>query len=214
MIFRLFMTGDSFDISGYLSYLMVAFLAFAYHECAHAFVADWLGDPTPCAHGRLTLNPFPHIDPTGFILLAIFGFGWAYTPVNPSLMRGNPRQSHAIVSVAGPLANLLMALFFAVVYRVWGVFNMPPWVAQFITTGVWLNCLLMFFNLLPVPPLDGFSILIGVLPAEIAYQLIPLRQYGMYVFLFIFLLLPYMGINMFGWIFSYSLQVAGLLVGV
>ena len=216
MIFQLFSRNDgSFDVSGYLSFLMVAFLAFAYHEFAHAWVADWLGDPTPRSYGRLTLNPFPHIDPFGFVLLAVFGFGWATTPINPNYMRGNPRQSHAIVSVAGPLANLGMAILFALAFRIALALGVQTtWVLQFCNTGVWLNCVLLIFNLLPVPPLDGFTILMGILPAELAYQIEPLRQYGLYIFLFLFLILPMMGISAVGSVFLLSFDLAGILLGM
>lgn len=214
MIQRFYIEGSGFDVSGYLSFLMVAFFAFAYHEFAHAWVADWLGDPTPRANGRLTLNPIPHIDATGFILLAIVGFGWAYTPVSPHLLRGNPRQSYAMVAVAGPLANLVMALFFALAFRLSVLLSLDiNWVYDFLSIGVWLNCLLMIFNLLPVPPLDGFSILLGILPSEMAYQLAPLRQYGMLIFLGIFFVLPMLNIHLFSGIIGYSLTIARFLIG-
>jgi Zn-dependent protease len=214
MIFNLFTQNGVFDFSGYLSFLMVAFLAFAYHEFAHAWTADWLGDPTPRSYGRLTLNPFPHIDPVGFVLLALFGFGWATTPISPHMLRGNPRQSHAIVSVAGPVANLLMAIAFALAFRVSIAAGLESrWVLQFFFTGIWLNCLLCIFNLLPVPPLDGFSILLGILPPDLAYQLEPLRQYGLYMFLLLFLILPVMGIGVVGQIFTYAFQLAFWMAG-
>ncbi|MBK8432063.1 MAG: site-2 protease family protein [Chloroflexi bacterium] len=215
MIIQMFIEDGSFNVSGYLSFLMVAFFAFAYHEFAHAWVADRLGDPTPRANGRLTLNPIPHIDATGFILLALFGFGWASTPVSPHLLRGNPRQSYAMVAVAGPLANLVMALLFALAFRLSIMLSLNiDWVYTFLNIGVWLNCLLMIFNLLPVPPLDGFSILLGILPSEMAYQLAPLRQYGMLVFLGIFFILPMLNIHLFGGIIGYSFTIARFLTGI
>lgn len=197
---QLFLGPDGFDLQGYISFLFVAFFAFAYHEFAHAIVADYLGDPTPRSYGRITWNPIAHIDRVGFILLALIGFGFATTPVNPSLMRGNPRYSHAIVSVAGPIANLIMAVLFAVVYRIMPVevFTSAAWFEQFLRIGVWLNLLLFAFNLMPVPPLDGFTILLGILPADLAYRLMPLRQYGMIIFLGVFFLLPVLGFNIFG----------------
>jgi hypothetical protein len=100
-----------------VAFAVTAILAFAYHEFAHAFVADRLDDPTPRSLGRMTLNPFVHLSAFGLVMLFLFGFGWATTPVNPSRLRGNPRTSMAIVSVAGPAANLLMALLYAIPVR-------------------------------------------------------------------------------------------------
>lgn len=214
-IFNLFMTDGRFDFVGYLSFLFVAFFAFAYHEFAHAIAADRLGDDTPRKAGRMTLNPFPHIDRVGFVLLALLGFGWATTPVNPSQLKGNPRQSYAIVAVAGPLANLIMAAFFALLLRLAALdfFPVPDQLLQLFWIGVWLNCFLMVFNLLPVPPLDGFSILLGVLPAELAYRLMPLRQYGFLIFMAIFFLLPMANIELFSNIFRQAFRLAGMMAG-
>ena len=100
-------------ISEIIAFAITAILAFAYHEFAHAFVADRLGDPTPRDNGRITLNPFPHLSVFGLIMLFLVGFGWAVTPVNPSLLRGNYRRSMAMVAIAGPLANLAMAILWA-----------------------------------------------------------------------------------------------------
>ena len=199
----LLINGSQYLIPSAISFVIVAVFAFAYHELAHALVADWLDDPTPRHHGRMTANPIPHLDRTGFILLLLVGFGWAQTPVNPNMMRGNPRSSMAIVSVAGPLANLLMAFLFGLPVILGLVEVTPPGrvlpsVYSFLAFGVFFNLLLFAFNLLPVPPLDGFRILLGVLPAEMAYRLEPLYRYSMLIFLGIFFLLPIVGINVFG----------------
>lgn len=85
----------------FIAFAFTALLAFAYHEFAHAFVADRLGDDTPRQFGRLTLNPFVHLDIFGTLMLLLVGFGWASTPVNPRNLRGNPRTAHAVVAVAG-----------------------------------------------------------------------------------------------------------------
>lgn len=173
-------------------YAVVIFFAFAYHEFGHAYVADRLGDDTPRRYGRLTLNPFPHVQLAGLVMLFLFGFGGAYTPVTPSNLRGNRRRSHAIVAVAGPAMNLMMAAFCAIPYRLQtqGVFDVPDLLLNFAWWGVQLNLFLMVFNLLPIPPLDGFTILMGILPAEIAYRLEPMRQYGMVILLGIVFILP------------------------
>jgi Zn-dependent protease len=172
-----------FDIPVIISFVVTAVLAFAYHEFAHAIVADRLGDPTPRSYGRMSLNPIVHLDRLGIIMLLMFGFGWASTPVNPHRLRGNPRHSMAWVSVAGPLANLLMATLFALPLQLGLVTFTPsgeiiPSLFTLLVIGVQINLLLMAFNLMPIPPLDGFTILVGILPPELAYRLEPLRQYG------------------------------------
>jgi len=145
-----------------------------------------------------------HLDRTGLVLALLFGFGWAMTPINPSYMRGNPRVARAIVSVAGPIANLLMAILFGLPIRLGLVEAMPPGTIlpslySFLTFGVYLNLLLFAFNLLPIPPLDGFSILMGILPAELAYRLRPLEQYGFLIFIGLLFIVPQLtGINVFG----------------
>ena len=100
-----------------VGFIAIMICAFAYHEYAHAIVADRLGDPTPRQHGRMTLNPFPHLSLFGLIMLLIAGFGWATTPVRPNLLRGNPRISMAWVAAAGPFANFLMAALSAIPIR-------------------------------------------------------------------------------------------------
>lgn len=186
-----------------IALVITGLFAFAYHEFAHAIVADRLGDPTPRNFGRISLNPFVHLDLFGTIMLLVAGFGWASTPVNPNMMRGNPRTSHAIVAAAGPAANLLMAIIFAFPIFIGLVPLTPngailPSVFGLLFMGVRINILLMVFNLMPIPPLDGFTILLGILPAELAYQLAPLRQYGFIILMVVIFFLPVIGINVFG----------------
>lgn len=190
------------QISRFIAFAIVAILAFAYHEFAHAIVADRLGDPTPRSLGRITPNPFVHLSLYGLAFLFLLGFGWAVTPVNPNRLRGNPRRSMAIVAVAGPLANLAMALLFALPMR----FNLVtesygdvlPTIWQFLQQGLYINLLLFAFNLLPIPPLDGFTILQGLLPPDLAYQLDGVRQYGMIIMLGVLFILPLVGLNVLG----------------
>lgn len=204
----LFQLRDPLQIA---AFAIVIILAFAYHEFAHAYVADRFGDPTPRLYGRMTLNPIPHLSLVGLVTLFLFGFGGAYTPVNPSMLRGNRRQSHALVAIAGPIANLIMASIFAILFRLWIAndidLSLPPVVIKFITLlfywGVTLNIFLAVFNMLPIPPLDGFTILQGVLPAELAYQIEPMRRYGMLILLGVLYFLPQItGINIFGSVIS------------
>lgn len=212
-------------IAGFIAFIIVATLAFAYHEFAHAIVADRMGDPTPRSYGRITLNPFVHLDLFGMVMLVLAGFGWATTPVNPSNLRGNPRTSYAIVALAGPVANLIMAVLFAIPIRLGladplsagpalGSFELPSFF-QLCYIGVQINLLLFAFNLIPIPPLDGFTILMGVLPPEMAYQLAPLRQYGTIILLIVIFVLPRIGLDVLGWfvrpVFNIALPV---LVGL
>lgn len=215
----LYFLGTDFDIVAFTAFIFVAVLAFAYHELGHAVAADRLGDMTPRMHGRMTLNPFPHLSLFGMVMLILIGFGWAVTPINPSQMRGNPRTSHAIVAIAGPLSNLLMAILFAIPLRLMMggfLFNTAGTLADFVQTfcviGVRLNIFLIAFNLLPIPPLDGFWVLRGVVPADFAYRLDGLRQYGTAIFLVVIFLLPYVGLSIFPAMNSFTNQVFNLLV--
>jgi Zn-dependent protease len=186
-----------------IAFVITALLAFAYHEFAHAIVADRLGDPTPRSYGRITLNPIVHLDRVGTILLLLFGFGWASTPVSPNRLRGNPRTSMAVVALAGPVANLIMASLYALpiflgLVEPAEMGRFIPSAFGFLIIGIQINVLLMVFNLLPIPPLDGFTILLGLLPAELAYRLAPLRQYGFIILMVVIFLLPVIGINVIG----------------
>lgn len=209
-----------FDIPIVISFVITALFAFAYHELAHALVADRLGDPTPRSFGRISLNPFVHLDLFGTVMLLLVGFGWASTPVSPNRLRGNPRTMMAVVSVAGPAANLLMALIYAfpiviglVDFAPAGEILPSPFI--FLFTGIQINVLLMVFNLMPIPPLDGFTILLGLLPSELAYQLEPLRRYGFIILLVVIFLLPTIGIDVLGAVLNPIMRaLAPLLLGV
>jgi len=203
-----------------ISTIAVAITAFAYHEYAHAIVADRLGDPTPRENGRITLNPFPHLDVVGMILLLAVGFGWATTPVRPDLLRGETRKSMALVAVAGPTANLLMALLFAIPYQLvkFGILDAQTFATSdfefFFRMGLIINILLLVFNLLPIPPLDGFSILVGIVPEPLADPLVAFRRsgYSMYLLLAIVFVLPYLGYDVIGFIFPVVDSITSFLV--
>ena len=193
-------------------------IAFTIHELAHAYVADQLGDDTPRRMGRLTLNPLAHLDPIGSLLLIFAGFGWA-KPVmtNPYNFRNGPRLGMAIVAVAGPLSNLLMAAIAAVPFRfgllepsfgtIGGILPTP---ALFLFDFVQINVLLMLFNLLPIGPLDGMKVLRGVAPREWDSILNPLEQWGM----FILLALVFLGQGVLGLLlFGPADAILGLLLG-
>jgi Zn-dependent protease len=141
-------------------------LALAFHEWAHAWVADRLGDPTPRMLGRLTLNPLSHLDPVGTIGLFLFRFGWAKpVPVMPSRFR-HPRRDMVWVAIAGPLANLLLAAISALLLRLAAAGSLPAegdWVGTpilfMLRASVRYNLILAIFNVIPIPPLDGSRVL-------------------------------------------------------
>ena len=220
--------GQDFDLAIFIAFIVVAFFAFAYHELGHAVVADYLGDMTPRQHGRMTLNPLPHISWLGMVMLILVGFGWAVTPINPHAFRGNPRTGHMIVALAGPAMNLLMAVLFAIPLRLitMGIIDLSAlssgsettgiqWLFTLCVIGVRLNLFLIAFNLLPIPPLDGFWVLRGVLPLELAQKLDVLRQYGMMVFLLVIFLLPRISpsLDIFPMINNFATTVFRFLVG-
>jgi len=163
--------------------LLIALIpAFTLHEFAHAWSAYRLGDSTAKDLGRLTLNPLKHLDPFGVLLVLMVGFGWAKpVPVNPANLR-NGRRGFALIALAGPMANLLMALVGAAVWRAFGIDRNT---AQFVVYGLlmftWLNVALMFFNLLPISPLDGFKVALGWLPEKPAQWLAKTAQWGMLI---------------------------------
>jgi Zn-dependent protease len=175
-------------------------IAFPIHEFAHALAAYRLGDGTAKLMGRLTLDPRAHFDPTGGVLLAIsvlftnFGFGWAKpTPYNPMNLRGG-RWGEAIVGAAGPISNFVLALAAAIPLRYIVATDMAvPMVASFLLFFVQINLVLMVFNLIPIPPLDGSKVLFAFLDPRTAWQVRPiLEQYGLVILLGA-LLLPIFG---------------------
>jgi Zn-dependent protease len=182
------------DLSTIIARVIVLIIAFTIHELAHAVTADYLGDPTPRRMGRITLNPLKHLDPIGTLLLIIAGFGWAKpVMVNPMNMRGNPRTSMAIVAAAGPLSNIIMATLAALFFRLGlvsftqgGAFSASFLLSEFI----WINLILAFFNLIPIPPLDGSKILYAILPSELVYRLRPLEQFGFIILMAVVFFVP------------------------
>lgn len=179
--------------------IFAVLLALTVHEASHAWAADRLGDPTPRRAGRLTLNPLAHLDILGTIFFLIARIGWAKpVPVNPSYFR-NPRRDDFIVSAAGPASNILLAIFMAVLWRaLWGFVPLIEAYPQLETPlaftlgaafwSVWLNIGLAFFNLIPVPPLDGSGILAAALPYRLSEEYRKIGHYGILIlFALIFL---------------------------
>jgi Zn-dependent protease len=179
------------------------------HECAHAWVADELGDPTARLRGRVSLNPLVHLDPMGTVMMIItaftgFGIGWGKpVPVSPYRLKYGRRFGEGLVALSGPVANLLLALVVGLIVRVVGgtVFLLYLALRTLVTT----NVVIAMFNLLPLPPLDGHSVLLGLLSlsnAEWVWQvsefIAGLERYGSMILLGVILLSQFMGLNIIG----------------
>ncbi|WP_210364371.1 site-2 protease family protein [Bacillus sp. REN3] len=162
-------------------------IAFAVHEFAHAWVAYKFGDPTAKRQGRLTLNPIQHLDPLGTLFIFIAGFGWARpVPVNRFMFK-NPRLAGVLVSVAGPVSNLILVLLaYAILYSLVAAgvtAGIPEFVIHFMEIFISLNAMLFVFNLLPFPPLDGYRIIEDVAPPDIRAKMTQYEAYGSIIFL-------------------------------
>jgi Zn-dependent protease len=179
--------------------LPVLLFSIIVHECAHGYVAEWWGDPTARMLGRLTLNPLPHIDLVGslivpgLLLLSSSGilFGWAKpVPVTPQNFRDR-KWGDITVSLAGPASNVLLAVSLALVLLMVRLTtgSIPVVLFQLCSYGILLNFILAVFNLLPVPPLDGSHVVANLLPRPAAYAYQSLGQYGLLI-IFVLLFIP------------------------
>lgn len=164
--------------------LPIVLIALCLHETAHGFVAYKLGDPTARNLGRLTLNPMKHLDPIGFLCMLLFGFGWAKpVPINTRYFK-NPKRDMALSALAGPVSNLLLAVVFALLLKLYYSFfllSVSSEVAYFIylffVLGIKLNITLAVFNLIPIPPLDGSRIMLLFLPTETYFKIMRYERY-------------------------------------
>jgi Zn-dependent protease len=177
--------------------IIILLISIDVHELAHAIAADRLGDDTPRRLGEISLNPFTHMDQVGVVLLLLtsisnYGFTYGRTHVTPSNLKYGPQRGHAIVAVVGPLSNVVLAGLAAVVLRfhLGDPNNIGDQMTNFLWLAIQLNILLFLFNLLPIPPLDGFTIVGGFLTARQLYQIAPLVQYGPLIILLLFITEP------------------------
>ncbi len=170
--------------------IVVLIFSIVFHEYAHGRAALWRGDTTAKEQGRLTLNPLPHIDPFGSILLPLFLivthapvlFAYAKpVPINPWRFK-DAKKDFAIVGASGPVSNLLLSIVAAVIFRLsFGISGGPNVLHQFLVLAVLINLVLACFNLVPIPPLDGSRILVGLLPDEWAQNYLKIERYGMLI---------------------------------
>lgn len=186
-----------------------------FHEFSHALLADQLGDHRPRALGRVSLNPLRHLDPLGALFFLLAGFGWGKpVPVNAYALRPG-RTGLTYVAVAGPIANFAVAATVAVIFRVLqqaGLLD-APFLREVVALIVYFNVALGLFNLIPIPPLDGYNVVLPLLPPRQSFIVQRYAQYG-YVALLLLLLLSYgPGNGPLGWLFGLASTIAGLMLG-
>ena len=212
------------NIPTLISRVFVLLTAFAVHEFAHAWTADRFGDMTPRMNGRLTLNPLVHLDPIGSLMLVFAGFGWAKpVEVNPYALSRRSPAAMMWVSLAGPASNLMMAILAAIPFQL-GLVSMAdaapvqgqilPTLSMLLFEFVYINLILMLFNLIPIAPLDGEKIAYYFLPPSVGRVLDTIRPYGPIILLALVFLGPTIGFNLIGTVLGPPLQaLLSLLVG-
>lgn len=202
-----------------ISRVITLIIAFTVHEFAHAWSAFQLGDTTARDAGRLTLNPLSHLDPLGSLFLLIAGFGWARpVPFNPYALERRTPAGPMLVAAAGPLSNLLLAILASIPVQMGLIHPSPsgtflPSLSSFFEQFIFLNIILLFFNLIPVAPLDGEKVLEYFLPPSGRATLYRLRPYGPMILMFLIFIGPFIGINLLSILIGWpTQQVISLLI--
>ncbi|NLK21730.1 MAG: site-2 protease family protein [Epulopiscium sp.] len=188
-----------------------------FHEFTHGIIAHFFGDLTPKKEGRLTLNPIPHVDPIGLILLLFMNFGWA-RPIhtNPSNFK-NKKKAMILVSLGGPIANLFVAAIFAIILKLMNIYHINAiqynWAFEMVNYGIMINIVLGIFNLVPIPPLDGSKILFNIIPPRTYFKIIQ-YEYILQMLLIILLLtgiIPMLINPVITYIYKFLLTLMGLM---
>ena len=185
------------------TWIIPVLISISMHEAAHGYVANFLGDDTAKKLGRITLNPFKHIDRFGTIILPIlliiikspFIFGWAKPiPVKFNRLK-NPLRDMVFVAIAGPITNIILALISASILSMMYNFGLlsNSWLVRTCTNFFLINIILAVFNMIPIPPLDGGRVAIGLLPKFFSYQLAKLERYGFFIIIAALFILPLIG---------------------
>jgi Zn-dependent protease len=207
-------------LSALLSRALTLVISLTVHEFAHAWTADQLGDDTPRFNGRLTLNPLAHLDWLGSIMLIVTGFGWARpVPVNPYALQRRTPAGLMLVSAAGPFSNLLLAILAAIPFRAgWldpraALGGLFPSASEFLLQFIYINLILLFFNLIPLAPLDGEKVAEYLLPRPGQQFLERIRPYGPFILLLLLVFGSVGRVNILGALVGTpAARVLGLLV--
>jgi Zn-dependent protease len=213
MLFQVFLENP---VIGIVIFICIA-MSISIHEAAHAFTAIKLGDSTPKIEKRNTFNPLSHLDPIGSLMLVFIGIGWGkpvhYNPFNLK----NLKRDEMLIALSGPVSNFIMAIFFAIVmFLLQSIVNLPLNVTEIINFIllylITINITLGVFNLMPIEPLDGFKVVGGLLPKNIAFQWEETRRYG--IFLLMIFLITGMFERIIRPIINIVLNLLSLLLGI
>ncbi|HEY5601142.1 MAG TPA: site-2 protease family protein [Patescibacteria group bacterium] len=208
MLFQLLSNPTPLTFLIFLLFAVGVIIAITVHEFAHAASAEKLGDPTAKVHNRVSLNPLNHLDPIGTLLIFLVGFGWGKpTPFDPYNLK-NPKKDSAIISLAGPASNLILAVLFTIPFWIGAILqnSFLTSFSELLSPIVRINIILAIFNLIPIHPLDGFKILGGFLPREWYNDWMATERYGI-ILLIALLFIPIAGGS------SLLSQIIGPVVG-
>lgn len=207
----------------FFSTIVALIMGITVHECSHAWMANYLGDPTARLRGRISLNPLRHLDPLGTAMMAVtmvtgIGIGWGKpTPVAPHRLRYGQRLGSALVGLAGPVSNILVAVVVGIWLRLGRL--LPSALAQVLLIIAITNAFLAAFNLLPLPPLDGFSVLVGLISLVkarwawiVVNKLENLARYGPMLFIGLILVTQFFRLNILGVLIGYPASVLMQLI--
>jgi Zn-dependent protease len=210
--------GD-FTIEGIIASVVILLFAIPIHEFAHAYSADQLGDDTPRLQGRVTLNPLAHLDLIGSILILLYGFGWGKpVQINPYALERRSRAGVMLVAAAGPFSNLVLALIASIPFQLglitppFGAIESANLIASVLRIFISINLLLLFFNLIPIFPLDGEKVLMYFLPPRGQEFMLRIRPYGMFMLFGLILLGSFIGLSLFNLIALPTQYLTQLLV--